>query len=379
MTVCFILLPAVFSVCLADDSWTLKVPMTEGRSGLGVVALNGNIYAIGGATSNGFCSFNEEYNTTTGTWTSKASMPTARSDFAVASFQNKIYCIGGYALSNNQGLAVNVNEVYDPTTDSWSTKAPMLTPELNVRANVIDGKIYVIGGNNNGTLNQVYDPSTDSWTIKASIPTAVSSYASAVAEGKIYIFTTNLTQIYNPVNNGWSYGTPAPLPIILANAGFTSGVYAPERIYVFGVNAQLPYWQLTTKGFITQGYNPQSDSWQICSPMQIGRYDVGVASVNDLLFLVGGFTTQSRSGLDLNPIYTYSTVNEQYTPLGYSATPLPVTVSVPKNTGFNSEQLKSGSLINPYEIAYVSVITAVIAIGVCLFLYKRNQNQVKKV
>ena len=333
ITICLVLYSSMISACWADDSWTLKAPMLEGRSGLGAVALNESIYAIGGATSNGFCSFNEEYNTTTGTWASKASMPTARSAFAIASFQDKIYCIGGYALINNQGLPVNVNEVYDPTTDSWSTKAPMPTPELNVRANVIDGKIYVIGGNNNGTLNQVYDPLTDSWTIEAPIPTAVSSYASAVAYGKIYIFTSNLTQIYNPTNDSWSNGTPAPLPIILANAGVTSGVYAPERIYIFGVNAQLPYWQLTTKGFITQSYDPKNDSWQTCSPMQNGRYDVGVASVNDLLFLIGGYTTQSGSGLNPNPIYTYSTVNEQYTPLDYSTTPLPTDPSsVPELT-----------------------------------------------
>ena len=56
------------------------------------------MYPIGGATSNGFCTFNEEYDTTIGTWATKASMPTARSSFAIASFQDKIYCIGGYAL-----------------------------------------------------------------------------------------------------------------------------------------------------------------------------------------------------------------------------------------------------------------------------------------
>ena len=49
----------------------------------------------------------------------------------------------------------------------------MPTAELNVRANVLEDNIYVIGGNNNGTLNQVYDPLTDSWTTKAPIPTPV--------------------------------------------------------------------------------------------------------------------------------------------------------------------------------------------------------------
>lgn len=377
--VCFLIFSGMISICLAVDSWTSKPPMSEGRSGLGVVALNGKIYAIGGATSNGFCTFNEEYDTTTGTWASKTSMPTARSSFAIASFQNKIYCIGGYALSNNHGLAINVNEVYNPTTDSWSTKAPILTAELNVRANVVEDKIYVIGGNNNGTLNQVYDPLTDSWTTKAPIPTAVSSYASAVAEGKIYVFTNNLTQIYNPANDSWSHGAPAPLPIILANAGTTTGVYAPERIYVFGVNAQLPYWQLTTTGFITQSYDPNTNSWETSSSMQTGRYDVGIATVNDLIYLIGGYTTQlDSSTFDLNKalIYTYSTVNEQYTSLSYSTTPLPITVNLPENTSYKPESLKPESFINSSEIAYVSIIAIVIGVSAGLLLYRRHRKTI---
>jgi len=95
----------------------------------------------------------------------------------------------------------------------------MPTPELNIRANVADGKIYVIGGNTNGILNQVYDPATDSWITKASIPTAVNSYASAVVGNKIYVFSSKLTQIYDAENDSWSLGTPAPSPVVIATAG----------------------------------------------------------------------------------------------------------------------------------------------------------------
>jgi N-acetylneuraminic acid mutarotase len=333
-----LLLTGTISVAVAQDSWVNQSAMHEARSGLGVAVVDDKIYAIGGASANGFCSFNEQYDPTAGNWTFKASMPTARSDFGIVVFQNKICCIGGYYLSSSgQGGATAANEVYDPATDTWQTKASMPTPELNMRADVVNGKIYVIGGDNNRTLNQVYDPATDSWTTKASIPTAVTSYASAVAEDKIYVFTNGLTQIYNPENDSWSLGTPAPSPIILANAGATTGVSAPEKIYIFGVNAQLPYWQLTTKGFITQSYDPKTDSWTACSPMQTGRYDAGVAVVGDLLYVIGGFTTQfSTSGFDPNPIITYSTVNEQYMPIGYGTVPPVISMVSPQNITYSS-------------------------------------------
>lgn len=348
--------------CYAQNSAT-KSGLKEARSGLGVAVVNGYIYAIGGATSNGFCSFNEEYNITTDSWNFKAPMPTARSAFGVAVFQNKIYCLGGYYLSSShQGGATGANEVYDPATDIWQTRTPMPTPELNIRANVVDGKIYVIGGNNNGTLNQVYDPATDSWTTKAPIPFAVSSYASAVAEDKIYVFTNNLTQIYSPENDTWSLGKSAPSPLILANAGATTGTFAPQRIYVFSVDAQLPYWQLSTKGFITQCYDPKTDNWTACSPLQTGRYDIGIAVVHDLLYVIGGFNTQFSNSPDLNPIYAFSHVNELYTPLGYGTVPQTTAIISPENV-----EPKANSTVT-FALIGLSISALLVGIGMLVYL-----------
>ena len=334
----FLMVAGTLSLSAASDSWVSKAGMTRGRSGLGVAFVDGKIYAVGGASANGFSSFNEQYDPSTGTWTLKAPMPTSRSAFGIAVFQDKIYCIGGYAMNaSKQGDATGVNEVYDPTTDTWQTKTPMPEPSLNVRANVVDGKIYLIGGGTNGTINQVYDPTTDLWTTKASVPTAVSSYASAVVGNKIYVFTSNLTQIYDAENNSWSFGASAPSPVILAAGAATTGMFAPERIYVFGVDAQLPFWQLTTKGFITQSYDPQTDSWTACASMPTGRYDVGVAVVDDLLYVIGGFTTAfSSEGFNPNPTYTFSTLNQQYTPIGYGTIPPTISLLSPKHTAYSS-------------------------------------------
>src|SRR3989304_2088062 len=114
-----------------ENSWTPRAPMHQARGGLGVAAVNGKIYAIGGTTSSrkppdAFVGTNEEYDTITDTWTTKASMPTPRAYFAIAAYQNKIYCIGGVV-----GLGIvdersqfryyitsQVNEVYDTVTDS---------------------------------------------------------------------------------------------------------------------------------------------------------------------------------------------------------------------------------------------------------------------
>ena len=109
------------------------------------------------------------------------------------------------------------------------TKASMSTPRCSLSANVVDGKIYLIGGDAQGSsttttvnINEVYDPSTDSWTSASAIPSAVDNYASAVAYDRIYVIGgsygnevsgENLNQIYDPETNTWSQGAPFLQPL----------------------------------------------------------------------------------------------------------------------------------------------------------------------
>jgi N-acetylneuraminic acid mutarotase len=342
----FLMVTGTLSVHASEAPWVSKAPMHEARSGLGVAVVNGKIYAIGGASPSGkggFSATNEQYDPATDTWTFKASMPTPRSDFGIAVYQNKIYCVGGYTVGFT---ATGVNEVYDPATDTWETKAPMPTARENLQANVVNGKIYLIGGIEYlGVSNhtEVYDPVTDTWTTKASIQTAVDSYASAVVGNKIYVITSKLNQIYDAESDNWSLGAPPPSPMVYPSAGATTGVNTPERIYVFSADADMPFWQLTLRKFTTQSYDPKTDNWTACASMLTGRFDAGVAVVNDRMYVIGGysFTLEDRTdgSPPINPTITFLAVNEQYTPAGdlEPAQPSPSPTSTPSPSPTPSE------------------------------------------
>ncbi|MCL2172527.1 MAG: hypothetical protein FWB84_02615 [Candidatus Bathyarchaeota archaeon] len=111
---------------LVENSWYTKESMSQARSRLGVVAVDGKIYAIGGSTFETVVGTNERYDPKTDTWTPLASMPTPRSNFGIVACQNKIYCIGGSSFTEHGLLIV---EVYDPVANSWSTKASSLGVE----------------------------------------------------------------------------------------------------------------------------------------------------------------------------------------------------------------------------------------------------------
>jgi N-acetylneuraminic acid mutarotase len=273
-------------------------------------------------------------------------MPTPRMSFATAICNDKIYVIGGQNSMNmittpvmnyQFEILTGANEVYAPTTDTWATKTPMPTPRNFLQANVVDGKIYLIGGQHqqpielpptehSSNLTEVYDPENDSWSTMASIPNTVYGYSSAVVDGKIYIISgwtnkgtlSDQVQIFDPKTNAWSLGAPIPHPVREAAAAATSGVTAPKRIYVVGGSEEA-----TRKGGehgtnLTQVYDPEADSWSRGADMPTERWGLAIAVTNDLLYALGGASI------------SLSNINEQYTPIGYgTVTPSPSTTVTP--------------------------------------------------
>jgi N-acetylneuraminic acid mutarotase len=312
-----VLLTIAFPLVWAtEDSWIRLEPMPTARSGFGVAVVDGKIYAIGGSNGS-YLAVNEMYDPATDTWTAKKSMPTPRHSFGIAVYQNKIYVIGGSI--GNLLSCLKTTEVYDTLTDTWETKSEIpFEGRSSFCANVVNGKIYLIGGRiapwiyaplPEATL--VYDPEEDSWTKTSSIPKPVYNYVSAVVDNKIYIIggrsTTAirpLIQIYDPKNNTWNEEKVMPLAVCRAGAGLTEGVLAPKRIYIIGGKTALEPNETYTD--TTQIYDPETDDWTTGIPMPTPRRGLRVAVVNDELYAIGGYDGD-----------TYSAVNEKYTPAGY--------------------------------------------------------------
>ena len=104
---------------------------------------------------------------------------------------------GAYVPANNAWE-------YDPAADSWKALAAMPTPRLSAVAVAAGGKIYVMGGAGNYKardgqsldpnqphrvldVNEVYDPATNTWAAKQILPTPRNSMFTGVVNGKIYL------------------------------------------------------------------------------------------------------------------------------------------------------------------------------------------------
>ena len=104
-----------------------------------------------------------------GSWSQVADMPTIRSAHSVNVVDGKIYAIGGFGFGGSNGQkTLPAVEEYDPVTDSWTTRTSMPTARWGHSGSVVNGKIYTIGGSDNITNGitpvEEYDPATDTWT-----------------------------------------------------------------------------------------------------------------------------------------------------------------------------------------------------------------------
>ena len=88
----------------------------------------------------------------------------------MAVLDGKLYAVGGY----NDGGTLSSVERYDPA-HAWEAVAPMATARSRLAVAVLDGKLYVMGGNGeNEALCSLerYDPVTNAWEAAAPLTTA---------------------------------------------------------------------------------------------------------------------------------------------------------------------------------------------------------------
>lgn len=363
LTASYVMVAKPISAKTSSDFWVEKAPMPNPECFFGAASVNGEIYAIGS-------SFTYVFNPDSDSWVSKMSMPSHRQGFAIAAYQGKIYVIGGWNSSDPTGLHVplGTNEMYNPTTDSWTTKASMPIPTMNLQANVVNGKIFLISGLlgtnalkeylSNATW--IYDPSKNSWSQAAPIPTPVFVYASAAVDNKIFIeggeegsssYLSDLNQIYNTETNTWSLGEPLPVTIKNGAASATSGVWAPVRLYVIGGTSDG-----SDSVGTTQLYDPQMGNWTLVESMPTFREGLAVAVVNDTLYAMGG-VSEALEGY----VGTIYNVTEQYIPIGFGTTPPKISASQPFPT---------------LPVVAVSGVIAVVVVAGLLVYFKKHKDRV---
>ncbi len=256
-------------------------------------------------------------------WTSGTVMPTPVQGPATGAVGSKVFVVGGATSS----AVVNLNQIYNTATNKWTTGAPMPTARFVPASAVVNGILYVIGGcdascaTGGGVLSAVeaYNPTTNTWTTKAPLPTATDSVTAVVASGSIYViggYVSGPGRVatvfrYNPALNAWS--TEAPM--LVAKSDVNVGLLGSTIVAAGG---------LSNSGVTgdNEGFTPSKDLWTTLVADPTARTASCTAAISGQLYVAGGFGSTSLSLLE-----SFNATTKKWTTLA----PMPQAVVVPGN------------------------------------------------
>ncbi len=211
------------------DAWSLGSPLPAALNHTVSAAVDGRLYVIGGQPSAGgsgpWVNSVYEYDPARRTWATRAPMPTARGGGAGGVIDGKIYVAGGRPPRGNDFA------VYDPAANTWRTLPDLPSQRNHVGAVALGGKLYVMGGRLEAgfesamtSVVEVYDPATNLWTVRAPMLRARGGLNAVVAHGYIHAFGGEGAKdtpsgvfadhdVYDPARDAWIKLPPMPMPV----------------------------------------------------------------------------------------------------------------------------------------------------------------------
>ncbi|KAK7593017.1 hypothetical protein V9T40_007769 [Parthenolecanium corni] len=196
------------------DVWQEMAPMLTPRSELGLAALDGYIYAVGGWESAHRLDTVERYDPKANTWSFMRKLKIAVTSAAVVAHNKMLYVAGGAILEEGDGMDCVLR--YDPRSDTWTELPPMLIARSGAACCVLDSHIYIIGGWHASTENtnrvERFDVKSDRWEKVSSMNERRYRPGVAVIDRKIYVLGGeegwdryhDTIECYDPVKDEWN-------------------------------------------------------------------------------------------------------------------------------------------------------------------------------
>lgn len=236
-----------------------------------------------------------EYNPDLDTWnTGLTALGIDRLGFVAVYCPNdgKIYTFGG----KNSGGYLDRTDCYDPSGNSWSSKAAMPAARYGLRALWVpeDERIHIVGGTDSGGQNRThwtYNPDNNTWDeTPADMAEGKERHGHFMftIDGDIYVFCgyNGSAMIdglkWDSGTNTWSNLDNAPSACYGVGGYATNLVYDGKAYRIGGMNG----------GFHSsiEEYNPDGDTWTAVGSLIEARdgHVHGIDVTNGIIYVVGG-------------------------------------------------------------------------------------------
>jgi PKD repeat protein len=250
-------------------------------------------------------------------WNSLADSSLEKVESQSAKVGDKLYVMAGFL----PGLQITgATEIYDANTGIWSTGAPMPTPVTHMGITVVGTDIWIVSGfvgNHPGTatnLVQIYNTVSNTWSSGPNLPAPRGSGAVTFNNGKIHYFggllpdrVTDVGEHYVlDVNNqglGWISAAALPNPRNHLSAASVNGL-------VYAIGGQFGHDSGVQDQNFLDVYDPATDTWTRLANLPSARshFEPGTIVHNGKIIIVGG----RRANFFFDDITEYNPITNQW-------------------------------------------------------------------
>ena len=230
-------------------------------------------------------------------WSTAHPLPEPLQEFSAAVLDGKIYIAGGL----DQGSKATTHAYrYDPATDSWERIADLPAARHHMPLAVVHDTLYAVGGlagspfQGQATL-WAYSRDLNRWFARAPMPISRGASAAAEVDGQLVVVggirfvavggLVRGTAIYDPATDAWRRGTPIPTLRDHLTAQAVGGI-----LYAIGGRPIDPDRNYN----IVEAYDVKTDQWTRKSSMPTRRAGIGSTVLDGTIHVFGG---ESRAGV----------------------------------------------------------------------------------
>lgn len=270
-----------------QPAWSRRTDMPSARYSLRSAVLDDKIYVLGGSDGNNL-DVVEVYDTKSDSWSKAADIPMSTECIGAVGTSGKIYAFMMAETAGEKGWVFE----YDPSLDKWEQQCRMTSSRSNLGITILDDKIYVIGGlvntDGGGFENvkdvETLDPKTMEWQKKADLLVAKHAVTVSALNGKIYVVGGSVTigKSDYPCTDMEEYNPStdswtkkASLP---NQNAYNCSVTLNDQIYVTGgvTNARL------------FSYDPIQDRWKFRKHRDILSWQNTAGAAGGKMYVIGG-------------------------------------------------------------------------------------------
>ena len=295
----------------ATGSWSDGASLITGREEHTATLLpDGNVLIAGGSDGRGKALASAEvYNPATNRWTSVGSMATARTDHTATLLPSGKVLVAGGQLGPDPFSSLSSTELYDPTTGSWSTAAPMIVSRARHTAMLLaDGRVLVVGGlslvvgagglfPSPPTDAEIYDPRADRWSTTAPMGCyRFDATGTLLADGRVLVAggqcggaALNSTEIYDATADRWI----SAAPMGIRRSGHAAALLPDGDVLVVGGTGEEPN-SIAISLTSAEIYVPRTNLWVTAASMAAVHVKHSATLLGNGKLLVVGLAGRSR-------------------------------------------------------------------------------------